>query len=90
MEKKNRKLPRAAVEHLMLAAKRISQRVKDKTSVEIFKNYLRLMDKYSDYFFSEPWPKKYNYKRATPSIISTWILSMKTMKITRIGFSQFY
>lgn len=65
MEKKNRRLPRAALEHLMLAAERTSQRVKDKTSVEIFKNYLRLMDKYSDYFFSEPWPKKYDYKRAT-------------------------
>jgi hypothetical protein len=37
----------------------------DKPAVQIFKEYLALMDKYSDYFFSEPWPEKYDYDLAT-------------------------
>jgi hypothetical protein len=37
----------------------------DKTAMELFKTYLTLMDKYSDYFFSEPWPIKYEYDLAT-------------------------
>ena len=35
-----------------------------KTSREIFKGWLTLMDKYSDYFFNEPWPKKWTINRA--------------------------
>lgn len=62
---KKRKLPRAAVEQLMHAAKRASEKATGKTAVEIFKEHLRLMDKYSDYFFSEPWPKRHDFKRAT-------------------------
>jgi hypothetical protein len=38
----------------------------DKTAaVKLFKAYLTLMDKYSDYFFSDPWPEKYDYDLAT-------------------------
>jgi hypothetical protein len=36
-----------------------------KPATEIFKRYLGLMDKYDGYFFSEPWPKEYNYEKAT-------------------------
>jgi hypothetical protein len=36
-----------------------------KPAAEIFKRYLGLMDKYDDYFFSEPWQKEYNYEKAT-------------------------
>ncbi len=32
---------------------------------EIFRRYLQLMDKYGDYFFSEPWPAKYDFTKAT-------------------------
>lgn len=35
------------------------------TAADIFKRYLELMDKYDYYFFSEPWPKEYNYEKAT-------------------------
>ena len=32
---------------------------------EIFKEFLELMNKYADYFFSKPWPKKYDHDEAT-------------------------
>jgi ribosomal protein L16 Arg81 hydroxylase len=48
----------------MSACERMSKD-EDKTAMELFRTYLTLMDKYSDYFFSEPWPKKYDFKRAT-------------------------
>jgi len=35
------------------------------SAAEIFKRYLGLMDKYADYFFSEPWPKDYDFERST-------------------------
>ena len=47
---------------MMSVAEKASKNAKNKTPQEIFKNYLRLMDKYSDYVFSEPWPKKFDYK----------------------------
>lgn len=65
MERKKRKLPKAAVAQLVSAAEEASKEATDETATEIFKEYLRLMDKYSDYFFSEPWPKKFDYKRVT-------------------------
>jgi hypothetical protein len=34
-------------------------------ATEIFKEFLELMDKYADYFFSKPWPKKYDHDEAT-------------------------
>lgn len=34
-------------------------------AAEIFKEFLELMNKYADYFFSKPWPKKYDYDEAT-------------------------
>lgn len=37
----------------------------DKPASMIFKEFLELMNRYSDYFFSEPWPRKYDYKDAT-------------------------
>ncbi len=47
------------------AAEQASKNGKQKTAMEIFKLYMNLIDKYSDYFFSEPWPKKFDYKRVT-------------------------
>ena len=32
---------------------------------KILKGYIKLMDKYSDYFFDQPWPKDYNFEAAT-------------------------
>ena len=37
----------------------------EKPAKEIFKNFLELMNKYADYFFSKPWPEKYDYEEAT-------------------------
>ena len=37
----------------------------DKPASMIFKEFLELMNRYSDYFFSEPWPRKYDYGDAT-------------------------
>ena len=65
MDRKKRKLPKAALEQMISTAEAISKERKDKTAQEIFKEYLTLMDKYSDYFFSELWPKKFDIKRAT-------------------------
>jgi hypothetical protein len=63
LDKKKRKLPKVALAQMASVAEKASKNAKDKTAQEIFKNYLRLMDKYSDYVFSEPWPKKFDYKR---------------------------
>jgi hypothetical protein len=65
LNKKIRKLPRIAVDQLASAAEEISKREKNKTAAEIFGHYLMLMDKYSDYFFSDPWPKKFDYDYVT-------------------------
>jgi hypothetical protein len=62
---KKHKLPKIAVAQLASAAEQISKREKNKTAAQIFKQYLTLMDKYNDYFFSEPWPKKFDYKHVT-------------------------
>ena len=62
MDSKKSKFPKAALAQMMSVAEKASKNAKDKTAQEIFKNYLRLMDKYSDYVFSEPWPKKFDYK----------------------------
>jgi hypothetical protein len=35
------------------------------SAAEILKTYLGLMDKYSDYFFDEPWPINYDFDKAT-------------------------
>lgn len=34
-------------------------------ATEIFKEFLGLMNKYAGYFFSKPWPEKYDYDEAT-------------------------
>jgi hypothetical protein len=36
----------------------------EEPATEIFKRFLQLMNKYADYFFSKPWPRKYDYDEA--------------------------
>ena len=62
--KKKKKIPRKAVEPLMRHCESLSEG-SEKTAAEILKEFLELMSKYADYFFSEPWPKKYDYEKAT-------------------------
>lgn len=50
---------------LAAAAEKSSEQSGCKTAEEVFQQYLRLMDKYNDYFFNGPWPKKFDYKRFT-------------------------
>lgn len=64
MVKKRRKIPRSALEPLMEMCEWIS-REGGETAAAIFKRYLGLMDKYDYYFFSEPWPKDYDFQKAT-------------------------
>jgi hypothetical protein len=64
LNQKKSKLPKAAVVQMMSAAEELSKK-SDKTAQEIFEQYLNRMDKYSDYFFSDPWPKKFDYKAVT-------------------------
>ena len=59
-----RKIPRNAVEPLMQTCELLSKEW-EKPAKEIFKNFLELMNKYADYFFSKPWPEKYDYEEAT-------------------------
>jgi hypothetical protein len=59
-----RKIPRNAVEPLMQTCEWLSKEW-EKPAKEIFKDFLELMNKYADYFFSKPWPEKYDYQEAT-------------------------
>jgi hypothetical protein len=59
------KLPRAAMNDLVMTAEFFAKFDDGEPAGKILKTYLKLMDKYSDYFFSEPWPENYNYEKAT-------------------------
>jgi len=61
---KRKKIPRKAVERLMTHCEWLSKQ-SEQTAAEILKAYLELMKKYADYFFNDPWPKKYDFKEAT-------------------------
>jgi len=64
VKREKRKIPRNAVEPLMKACEMLSDEWK-RPAAEIFKSFLELMNKYADYFFSKPWPEKYDYEEAT-------------------------
>ena len=59
-----RKIPGNAVEPLTQTCEILSG-AWGKPAAEIFKSFLELMNRYADYFFSEPWPEKYDYEEAT-------------------------
>ena len=59
-----KKIPKKAIEPLMRYCESLSEG-SEKIAAEFFREYLELMNKYADYFFSEPWPKKYDYEKAT-------------------------
>jgi hypothetical protein len=54
---RERKIPKNAVKPLIEYCQKLSGET-GKSAAEIFKEFLRLMKKYGDYFFSEPWPEK--------------------------------
>jgi len=64
VKRRKRKIPRKAVKSLMRTCELLSEEL-EKPATEIFKSFLELMNKYADYFFSKPWPEKYNYDEAT-------------------------
>ncbi len=57
-------VPRAFLKQLMSSDEESSSKSGGMTAQDSFKDYLRLMDKYRDYF-SGPWPKKWDFKYAT-------------------------
>lgn len=59
-----RKIPGNAVEPLMQTCEWLSEEW-GRPATEIFKEFLELMNKYDDYFFSKPWPQKYDHDEAT-------------------------
>jgi len=59
-----RKIPRNAVEPLMQTCEWLSKEW-GRPAAEIFKEFLELMNKYASYFFSKPWPEKYDHDEAT-------------------------
>jgi hypothetical protein len=62
--RKKKKIPKKAVEPLMETCEYLSKEL-GKPAPTIFKEFLELMNKYADYFFSQPWPEKYDYDEAT-------------------------
>lgn len=62
--KRQRKIPRNAVEPLMQTCELLSKE-SGRPAKGIFRSFLELMSKYADYFFSQPWPRKYDYTEAT-------------------------
>jgi len=64
VKREKRKIPRNAVGPLMQTCEMLSDEW-EKPAAEIFKNFLELINRYADYFFSKPWPEKYDYQEAT-------------------------
>ena len=61
--KARRKLPKTTIEDLTQSCE-LMGRLSGKPAGEIFNRYLQLIDKYDYYFFSEPWPAKYDFTQA--------------------------
>ena len=61
---KKKKIPKKAVKSLMHTCEYWSEKW-GKPAATIFKEFLELMNKYAEYFFSEPWPEKYDFDEAT-------------------------
>ena len=64
VKKARRKIPRKAVESLIFTSEYVSEHW-EAPAAEIFKRFLGLMNRYDDYFFSKPWPQKFDIKEAT-------------------------
>ena len=62
--KKHRQLPKLALKELMEMCGTLNEKFGE-SAAKTFERYLRLMDKYDWYFFSAPWPQKYDYTQAT-------------------------
>ena len=58
------KLPKAVIADLAGCAEHESKHTKE-PAADILKGYIKLMDKYRDYFFDSPWPKEYNFEYST-------------------------
>ena len=79
VKKASRKLPRNSVEMLMDACEWLSKEW-DKPATEIFKDFLELMNKYADYFFSNPWPQKFDINESTTLTDEDWDFLRKGRK----------
>ena len=61
---KKKKIPKKAVKPLMHTCKYLSEDW-GKPATTIFKKFLELMNRYAEYFFSQPWTEKYDFDKAT-------------------------
>ena len=64
LHKTRRKLPKTTIEDLTQTCELMSK-YSGEPAKAIFTRYLQLIDKYDYYFFSEPWPAKYDFTQAT-------------------------
>jgi hypothetical protein len=62
--KRKRKIPKASVEGLLRACEDYGKSC-NLSAEYFFKKFLWLMDRYSDYFFSEAWPEKFDIHVST-------------------------
>ena len=62
--KKKRKIPMASVEPFLRACEDYGM-FSDLSAERFFMRFMGLMDRYSEYFFSEPWPKKFDIAVST-------------------------
>jgi hypothetical protein len=62
--KKKRKIPKASVEPFLAACEEYS-RVSGIPAASWFRHFMGLIDRYSEYFFSEPWPQKFDIHEST-------------------------
>ena len=78
MEKRNAHTPRTAGEKTQMKtipqnalipltelSHLLSQLTQNKEPITILKDIIQAMNTYSDYFFNQPWPRKYHYNQAT-------------------------
>ena len=62
--KKKRKIPKASVEPFLAACEMYSK-LSGKPAANWFNYFMGLIDHYSEYFFSEPWPQKFDIHEST-------------------------
>jgi len=58
-------IPQNALIPLTELSRLLSQLAENKEPITILKDSIQAMDTYSEYFFSQPWPRKYHYNQAT-------------------------
>lgn len=80
------KIPKAAVKPLVEYCHKVSGEI-GKSAAHIFKEFLELMRKYADYFFSRPWPEKLDKRFDLSDVDLSFIESSKDYEEERERFT---